>query len=70
MARASIFSPNFVSGLPVFKRVLDARLRLLGREQLHEAFALELEEPLLVHQAAGLDVAAAHALRRSCWLTR
>src|SRR5687767_1755080 len=42
------------------EHVLDPRLRLFRRDQLHERLALEIEEPLLVDEAAGFDLAAAH----------
>ena len=40
--------------------MLDTGLRLCSRNQLHEVAALEIEEPLFVHEAAAFDVAAAH----------
>ena len=40
--------------------MFNASLCLLSGDELHEVLALEVEEPLLVHQAAALDVAAAH----------
>jgi len=38
--------------LPVLQHVFDARLRLFGRDELHEVFTFEVEQPLLVHQTA------------------
>ena len=52
------------SGLPVCKRVRDARLRPRVLQQRHELASLELEQPALVDEAPGIDVAAAHARAR------
>src|SRR5262245_4580950 len=56
-------SKSIPQRLPRLERVLDPRLSFLRSKQLHEARTLEIEEPLLVHRRAGLDVASAQHIR-------
>src|SRR6266540_1341196 len=51
--------PSIAQWLAGLERVGDAFLRPGILEQRHELAALEVEEPLLVHQARRLDLAAA-----------
>ena len=60
----SLFTCPLVSeGLTRLERMLNPGLGLLGRNEFHEVLALEIEEPLLVDQAAGRVVQRTKAPR-------
>ncbi len=48
--------------LPVLQHIFDPLLRLLARDQFHEVLALQVEQPLFVHEAARVHVATADGL--------
>lgn len=49
--------------LPVFQHIFHSRPGLHCRQKLHEILALQIQQPLFVHQAACFQVAAAQYLR-------
>jgi hypothetical protein len=48
--------------LPVLQHIFHPRPRFFSRQQLHEILALQIKQPLFVHQAARFHITAAHDL--------
>ena len=60
---AFVHNLSVPQGLAVFEGVDDALLRLLVLEEIDEELALDRQQPVLVDQRTGLDVAAAQGKR-------
>ena len=60
----SVFQFSLVpQRLSRLQRMLDARLSFLGRQQFYKGGPLQLQEPFLIDQAAGRQLASAHDMR-------